>query len=185
MAEPRSQTGMKAWSEASAKIDVLTEAVGNLAEAVNEDRNANARNIKEIYKEISLVRDRAGEATKITWPLIVTTFSAMLGFAALIAGLGNYAISNVKETFESRIEARDELAKAHKELADAKLKILMDTKKEADLVRSEELAFRRNWMMTKTEEVAAQKADIESLRRQLYLVDEEGSRKWNSGDRPR
>lgn len=94
------------------KVDNLATTVGKLAEVVGEERRNNAKTTQGIYNEITSMRDRVSTAGRITWPLLVTTFSAALAFAAIVGGLGSYALQSETGRLNTRVDAVEDKAKA-------------------------------------------------------------------------
>jgi hypothetical protein len=94
------------------KVDSLANSIGKLAEVVGEERRNNLENTRRIYNEITAMRDRVAGAGRITWPLLVTTFSAALAFAAIVGGLGSYALQSETGRLNTRVDAVEDKAKA-------------------------------------------------------------------------
>lgn len=94
------------------KVDNLATTVGKLAEVVGEERRNNAKTTQGIYNEITSMRDRVAGAGRITWPLLVTTFSAALAFAAIVGGLGSYALQSETGRLNTRVDAVEDKAQA-------------------------------------------------------------------------
>jgi len=110
------------------KVDSLADSVTKLAQVVAEDRKANIENTKAIYEDLKTIRDRQANTGRITWPVIVSTVSAMFGLATILAGLGTYALRSESSVLASKIEGstgtlnqRVEFAAARNERQDAEL----------------------------------------------------------------
>lgn len=92
------------------KVDSLANSIGKLAEVVGEERRNNLENTRGIYNEITAMRDRVAGAGRITWPLLVTTFSAALAFAAIVGGLGSYALQSETGRINTRVDSMESRA---------------------------------------------------------------------------
>lgn len=145
------------------KVDGLAVTVGKLAEVVTEERRNNIENTRGIYSEITMMRDRVSGAGRITWPLIVTTFTAALAFAAIVGGIGTYALSSESTKLSEKQSSTAEMAKLHRELISAKVDAL-------DARNTLELANRKAWMDSTTRELATATTNIQWLEK---LRDEE------------
>lgn len=93
-----------AIAKLSERVESIADSVDKLVAVVAEDRRTNIENIKGVYNDLGTIRDRLSGAGRITWPLICTTFSAMLGFSALIGGLGSYALKSESQIINNRID---------------------------------------------------------------------------------
>lgn len=100
----------------NSKVDSLAASIEKLAGVVEADRGAHARSAERdreaaaettrgIYNDLTSLRDRQASSGRITWPLVVTTFSAAIGFAAIVAGLGSYALQSETGKLNARMDS--------------------------------------------------------------------------------
>lgn len=122
MQQPKASTNTVEFATLNEKVDNLAATVGKLAEVVHEERRNNAETTKGIYNEITSMRDRVAISGRITWPLVCTTFSAALAFAAIVGGLGSYALNSETSRLNTRLDGVEDKARA----ANARHDMLME-----------------------------------------------------------
>lgn len=190
------------------KIDSLADTVGKLAEVVAEDRKNSIENTRQIFSEIANVRDRATSAGRITWPLIVTTFSAALAFAAIVGGIGTYALSETRTQLKTEIEANKLRLNAEESKSDVAVEVRAQNRERLAKVEEWQRLHENGSQLLTSDAVAAGtlgrfddlreavkqqgavilqlqelKGTVGQLRDEVTAIDERGSRRWNSDNK--
>lgn len=156
------------------QIGNVAKTVDSLVNTISADRAQRHELDREIFDQIGKAKEAAGNANRISWPSIVATFSAMIGFAAIVGGLGHFALNSQKEISKVRADANKEISMIHRQMLSKEL----DSFKQST---EDELAARRPFMDEQTKSVSGMEEAIKNIEKRLSDVDNYGSRKWNEG----